>query len=295
MKRCTFIILALSAHASTVKADSVTAQLFVNGQQNAAIHAGDPAVVEIRFVHQTEEGETQTVNDFKPVMGKTMHFVAIKRDLSEFAHFHPLLDASSGLFQAPVHLPVLNPDNRDASVAMPTPGHYLLYAEAVSQELGVIVRGLDYKTADDSAEQPLSAQEPDEGIYTVYLTADNTVGSVGDKYKIELHFDTVAGQGGNLIRFFFTLHVLDASLGYQEVSSLEPWLMMGGHAILIGAAGQNTKEKVFAHFHAELPPEGGQLVYPHFAKGGLPSGVYKIWFQAQHQGLVLKVPLVFEY
>ncbi len=289
----TFVTAVVSVQAFAIELET---KLWINGVENAEIEAGQPAVLELQFLLHKEENKVEPLSDIKTVMGKTMHFVAIKNDLSEFAHFHPVYDTTSATFMTPIHLAMRSEDNFDAQKALPTAGGYHLYVETISKEYGLILRGLDYKTSGKATKLPLEIDEVNgQGIYQIYVDENNKKSTAGAKYRANISVRTLAGEGGDLVYIDLTLMQLDDNGQYMEVEKVQPWLGMGGHAIMISQKGETIADKVFAHYHAQRPEEGAQLKFNHFARGGFSEGVYKVWIQVKANDRVLKFPLAFEY
>lgn len=321
----TMSFLVLSSGSSF--GSEIKLKTWINGNQTMNIVPGKPAVIELKFLQpivsekqddsesdaknsnqnsgellnelspevteELEDTEYQTLDDFKNIAGKTMHLVMIKEDLSEFVHFHPVFDINSAQFLMPLHLPLNSPDNLDAEIAISSSGKYFVYAEVESKSMGLITKGTVLTATGEREEhrEVVPSQREQDGSFDIYLDEQDQISAKGAPYLFRVKTEIVAGEGGDLWRFFITM-TKKSKAGYQEVSKLSPWLKMGGHAILISKGGDVPSEKVFEHFHAPLPLEGGQLSFNHFARGGLQPGLYKIWFQLKYEDVVRKIPLV---
>ncbi|MCB0416956.1 MAG: hypothetical protein KDD39_04855 [Bdellovibrionales bacterium] len=292
MKR-SFISLALIATSQLFAAPEP--RLLINASSEAALKPGSPAVIELKYIDKNETGEEVVLKDIKTVMGKTMHFVVVKSDLSSFAHFHPFFDPMTGIFQAPIHLPTSHPDNQDATRAFPEAGEYLIYSEVKSISKGILIHALDQKTAGEPVFHEIHPDIPHaDGTYVHYLNEKGEKAEVGSRYRTEVTISQTAGEGGDLFNFEFLLKE-KTDTGYAEVESLQPWLMMGGHAILLSRTGETAKDRVFAHEHSGRPEKGGRLHFSYFARGGMATDIYRMWMQFKHKGKVLTLPLTFAY
>ncbi|MCB0405555.1 MAG: hypothetical protein KDD51_12290 [Bdellovibrionales bacterium] len=270
-------------------------RLLINASLESAIKPGAPAILELKYVDKDENGEELVIKDIKTVMGKTMHLVVVKADLSSFAHFHPFFDPTTGIFQAPIHLPTAHPDNQDSLRAFPEAGEYLIYTEVKSTSKGILLHALDQKTAGEATFRPLHPDTPQaDGIYVHYLDEKGQKAEAGARYRTEISISQTPGEGGDLFTFEFLLKEKTNS-GYNEVESLQPWLMMGGHAILLSSHGETAKDRVFAHEHSGRPEKGGRLHFSYFARGGMAPDLYRMWMQFKHKGTVLTLPLTFAY
>ncbi|MOA46612.1 hypothetical protein D3C78_1691440 [compost metagenome] len=88
---------------------------------------------------------------------------------------------------------------------------------------------------------------------------------------------------------------------YRDVSALENWLGIGGHAVMIGERGAQVGDRVFVHLHAG---HGDDQHHGHHGAAAAaspvtfmahgteipPAGRYKLWVQLKHAGKILTVP-----
>ena len=271
------------------------AVLKINGEETRELVAGKPAIIELAFL----DPETlQPIHNFVHMHHKLMHFVAIKRDLSSFAHFHPLFDHGTGFFSIAIHLPNSDPDNQDAPRAMLTPGDYYIFSEVKLRDT-VITYRFDFKVIPD----PESDQsEPIfiDPIYsgnrvTRYFDETGQVAREGDFFKVVLQISTSEGLDGTNIRFIYQI-LTKTEAGYQPAKQLEPWLMMGAHSILMDTVDQaRADDKLYLHMHAQEADESANFAFGLYARAGeMPSGVYKSWIQFRHAGTVYAFPFRFE-
>lgn len=269
------------------------ANIFVNGEPNGRFVPGEAALIELEIV----DANGERVKEFQMAHGKIMHFVMIRKDLSTFAHFHPYYDPTTGLFQAIVNLPTLNPDNQGATSAVGDAGDYFVFAEAKPANEADVQQFRWTVNAEGHVhyERLIADVKGAGGAYVKYYTAEGLEGKVGDPYRVNLRAVRVQGDaGGELVRFFLTLHELQGGQ-YKEVEKLEPWLHMGGHAILMGPDGDLAQDRLYGHFHSQLPEVGGSLSFSYFNRGRLDGKRFKIWLQFQYKGVIFTAPFVLEH
>ena len=101
-----------------------------------------------------------------------------------------------------------------------------------------------------------------------------------------------------LPKFYFLVEIFDdESQKFFPVEDFDPWLEMGGHAILISKDDKPLNEKVFRHLHAFIPSaDQGKFSFPYdHHLPPLNNGTYKIWGQFKHQGEVMTADFIFNY
>jgi hypothetical protein len=229
-----------------------------------------------------------------------MHLVVVSRDLSRFAHVHPAL-AADGTFQIQVNAPSTDPDNADAASAVSLPGAYFLFAEVAPAGRSPAVTRFTVRA--EGAERPVplvaAARSPSGEIVT--HTAPK--GAPADSYRVSLRLERAEHHPGMaMTHLVATVRERDADGRYQPVASLEPWLGMTGHAVLIGQAGDRVEDKAFRHLHASegasggghahhvMQASGGRLTFMLMGPDEPPAGLYRLWVQFKHRGQILTAP-----
>lgn len=289
------IITGAMLSLSSASAGELSARLLVNGvhHHHAHVEPAAPAVWEIEFT-DSESGER--VTDFQHMHMKPMHLVVIREDLSTFGHVHPTYDMSTGLFTIPVHLPVRNPDNQDSLRLLPEDGRYFVFAEVKSQTHGMRTFRFELNSGRSGAVRPVESDPLTRtGEVVKYFDESGKIAAEGAPYRLRFSIERNAGCGGELLKFVYLIQTRETDGTYADARNLEPWLMMGGHALIVSERGARAPEKTYLHLHSELPTEAANYVFSHFNRGKLGAGVYKMWAQFKHQGRVLTFPVVFRF
>lgn len=265
---------------------SLTAKVYVNGQENGAIKTGDAITLAFELI----DASGQIIHDFNLDDTKYMHLIIVRDDHSTYAHVHPSLDAQTGRFSIQINQPSNDPDNQDAAAAIPKAGIYDLYAQVVPKGGQPQTIRLQLRTADaDQArrvDQQLDGTLPDRRI-SKYIAISpesgqgfygTTLGAMimqGMAPTLSLHLESCRQAGGPC----------------QPVTDLEPWLGMEGHAVIISQDGS-----VFRHWHAMTGNTGEMPMGPDLSfmamdgDATLPSGDYNIWLTVKRQGQIAKLP-----
>ncbi|HEX9988269.1 MAG TPA: heavy metal translocating P-type ATPase [Chloroflexia bacterium] len=200
-----------------------------------------------------------------------MHLIVVSRDLSYFAHIHPMTEGVTGQYQV--------------SHTFPSAGEYLLYDEFELAGKGDEVHSFTLQVGEGTGE---SAQlQPDlapkhANEYTVHIMALGEIKS---------------GKPGSFV-------VTVARAG-KPVTDLEPYLGAAGHVVVLDESAGN-----FAHVHSiagDTPPNGemsqmDEMADPpaHFGPNVAfthtfdKPGLYKVWVQFSQAGRVMTVPWVVE-
>jgi hypothetical protein len=206
----------------------------------------------LRFVvRDPETGEV--VPAFTEVHERVFHLFIISRDLSYFAHEHPV--RAGDAFELAVDLP---------------PGAYVVVADFLP-----------------SAGTPQMVQQ---AIVTPGYTASPFVSNatlevdaaerVVDGLRIRVDSADVRSGRAGLLRFV----VSDAASG-APVTDLEPYLGAPGHLLI---ANPDLTETI--HAHPEGRTAGGPDVL--FGPVIPSPGLYKLWVQVQRRGRVITAPFV---
>jgi len=286
-----FFIITLNGHAKII------GKLLVNGSEKHVMQVSQATNLEVFMVDDTT-GETLT--EYRRMHMKYMHFVIMKNDLTVFKHIHPYLDAQSGKFMMPINLPNGDFDNQDAKKAITEPGEYHVYAEVDFKDIGM--RKFHWiLTAEGPGENVFRERQLDLNIghnkIFKYFADDGISSTYGAKYEGVLTYHTIQGCGGNFLTFKLDIKEFDPQFGYKAIDSFTPWLMMGGHVILLNTAKAGEKRpSVFAHLHSKMPNlENPSFEFTHFDRNIMNKDKYSFWVQFGHRGKILSIPFVFAY
>ena len=293
---CALFILPGTASAELIK------HFYVNSKETTRFTPGKPAVIELQFLdsEQQEEGEDpEILTDFEDMHRKFMHLVIIKKDFSTFAHIHPIWDKSTGLFVAPVNLPMKSGDNLAAADALALPGDYFIYGEVKSRSLGF--QKVEWDTTVSGRERLVRLRKDktdDQGHITKYFDTEGNVAREGAKYKTVFSLHQESGCDGRQLEFNVDVSVRDSSdrkyvdLEKDEISR---WLRMGGHGLVLSKEGKKAADKSYLHIHAARPETGDAFFLSHYDRDEMKPGLNKFWFQFKHKELILTLPYVFDF
>jgi hypothetical protein len=293
----------LSALGRLADVSSLLGQIVINGAANGLLAPNQPDALSLKIV---DAHTGRAVTQFKVDDTKVMHLVIVSSDLSTFAHVHPYLDPKgSGSFSLALNQPTTDPDNQAVVHAIPKPGPYYLFADVTpTGQSTELVRF----TANAQGSAPPTPLQLDptlpNGSIQKYFTADSQPGQPGDPYRISL---TIGRMTTGMAMMTLAVHVQALQGGqYTDVTDLQSWLGMPGHAIIVSQSGQGVNDKVFLHLHAGMtgPMMGGMGPMPKNTGPDLkfmamgqempPPGVYKMWCQTERQGQILTFPFVFK-
>ncbi len=288
--------LGTSVHAAAA-ARGLAGTLQVDG---GPVQPGQPSTWRIAF-HGADTGAPITA--YERDHEKYMHLIAVSADLATFAHVHPDLAPTSGIFTLRANTPTSDPDNQDAARIMPKPGPYLLFTEVVPLGQRVAQATFDLRAAGEASPVALTPDPVgDDGVIRKYFKADGRPGAHGDPYRVAL--TATKGEhhpGMPMITFLFRLEEARQAPGgvtYVGIDHLQPWLGMPGHAVLIGAKGATAAERTFRHLHAghgdhrdrRDPGAGPELSFMVMGYDVPDPGLYKIWGQFKYRGRILTFP-----
>ncbi len=190
------------------------------------------------------------VADFDTVHERQLHFMIVSKDLSHFAHEHPVL-GSNGKFEL--------------DTSFPTGGDYHLFADAAPKGAGSIILA-DNMRIEGSPGTPVLGMEP-----RLTDTVD------GAKLAIVEHLDKL--EVGKTKPLHFTIQNSDSG---TAITDLEPYLGAMAHLMLIHQDGVT-----FVHCHPdESDPANGKKGYLAFLVRFPKAGIYRSWLQFQRGGKV---------
>ena len=219
----------------------------------------------------TAIGQQRAITRYEAELSKQLHLIAISRDFSTFVHEHADRADAGGRFRATLHLP--------------RPGPYYVYADAVPAGLGqqVMRFALDAGSAPAVAPgQPVPSLEAADGPYAVRF----------DPFVLR------AGEEGEL-----RLHLLRDN---KPAADVTPFLGVAAHAVFIA---ESDLSYVHVHATAAAPQpsipshQGMDMPAPLRPGARVPSdltlhvlapraGIYRLWVQFMAGGRVRTVPFV---
>lgn len=215
------------------------------------------------------------VKEFEVVHEKKLHLLMVSKDLSWFAHEHPVLQ-SEGTF-------TLN-------WAFPRPGEYTLFSDFTPPDVGMQV-------------VPFTLTIPGAAAAPVELRVDADQPKVVDGYSVTLDTGGAVTIGGSTTLAYTIARLADPKdlrSARTPVTDLEPYLGAMGHLIIVS---QDRGQFVHSHPHEKasesaatsgVSASGEKGPRIEFAARFVVPGRYKAWAQFQHKGKVLTVPFVFE-
>jgi hypothetical protein len=193
----------------------------------------------------------EPVNDYDVLHDKQLHLIAVRRDLSGFAHVHPELDAT-GRWSAPVRL---------------TPGSWRLFADFAPAELGDnMILGADVSVSG--------------GYRAQALPPPSTTAHV-DGYAVTLAGRLTAGEQSELT---FTV-----SRAGEPVTDLQPYLAAYGHLVALRVGDLAYLHVHPADEAVNDTSIGGPAVT--FAATAPSAGSYRLFLDFKHEGVVRTVAL----
>lgn len=228
---------------------------FVEVRAAGAALAGKPA--ELRFAIRDTKTKA-LIKDFDIAHTQVFHLLMTSKDLSWFAHEHPVAQPD-GTF---THTQVF-----------PAGGEYRIYADVAPRGAGSQILGTNLKVSGAAPKPialvPAGMKNTVEGITAVFSSGTNPIPvgkSTGLLFKLT---DTATGQ---------------------PLTDLEPYLGAYGHLMIIHQDGQTVVHSHPAEDEAGLAAsrKGSVLFSARFPK----PGVYKAWGQFQRGGRVITIPFV---
>lgn len=233
--------------------------------------AGGHGLRGLRFLLR-DPANGRPVSDLLTVHEKPLHLFLISRDLTYFAHAHPVAEGN-GRFALKHDLP---------------PGEYVVVADFLpANGTAQMVHRAIVAPGGRPALSPVAVAPPLPDIPDAAARASGTPSSgtaekTIDGVRIRLEAaDLVGGQMGQL-RFRLT-----NAVDHAPVIDLEPYLGATGHMLLT-----NTSLTDAVHGH---PEEVGTSTSVITFKPFMPSaGVAKVWLQFQRKGRVTTAPFVIE-
>ena len=295
----TMAMLVVLVFANVAMAQATLVGKFsVNGQQEPTMDPGEGARWTIGF---SDSANGAPVTAFEPDHEKPMHLIVVSEDLSSFAHVHPGLAASTGVFTLDANAPSDDPDNQDAPRVVTRPGTHFLFAEVhpaggAAQQCRFALKATGEATPTTFVVDPVDA---DGAIVKQFDASGQPATGLGE-YRVSLQ---VMAMKAEMVHLTFQLErrAPDSDpVNYIPVTDLEPWLGMTAHAVLIGAQGATAADRVFRHLHAGHGDHGARaatgpdVLFMMHGDDVPPAGRYRVWLQVKRLGRVLTLPFSFE-
>jgi hypothetical protein len=188
----------------------------------------------------------EPVTDYAVLHDKQLHLIAVRRDLSGFAHVHPELGAT-GRWTAPIRL---------------SPGSWRLFADFAPAELGDnLILGGDVSVS--GTYRPHALPSPADSAHVDGYTV-TVAGSLSPGEESELTF-TVTRAG-------------------EPVTDLQPYLAAYGHLVALRAGDLAYLHVHPADEAANDTSAGGPAVT--FAATAPSAGSYRLFLDFKHDGVV---------
>jgi hypothetical protein len=203
--------------------------------------SGDPVAGRPgEFAFQIVDGEGAPVTGFQVSHDKRLHLIVARRDLTGFAHLHPVM-APDGTWRTPLRLAEA--------------GQWRVFADFLPEGRDQqVILGVDVPVAGDYRPRPLPAP---------------AVTAVVDGYRVDVRGDLVAGRISRL--------TLSVSRDGAPVTDLEPYLGAYGHLVALRAGDLgylhvHPLDSVGAGpeiaFDVEVPTAGAYRMFLDFQHGG---------------------------
>lgn len=262
-------------------------RLLVDGVEGGSMDPSEPARWTIGFT----DANGAPVTSFELEHQKRMHLIVVSSDLQSFAHVHPALEASTGVFTADVNAASADPDNQDLVRVITRPGPHFAFGEVHPTGGDVELHRFEVRATGTPPSTDLSPETLDaQGWITHHVDALGQPAAAGSEFRVRCKPEAIKAD---MVHLTFRVERRTAA-GYTPVEDLQPWLGMDAHSVMIGAAGNAVGERVFRHLHAghgdHGKSSGAQILFMLHGDDVPPSGVYRTWLQIKRQGRVLTFP-----
>ena len=206
----------------------------------------------IKFSYKIKNNKGEVIKNYETVHEKIMHFIVVRKDLQNFQHLHPDFNQATGEFTV--------------NITFPTDGHYRVFPDFTPSE-------------DNPQKLPVTLYHDmdvgDTNQYKAQIVVTDTIlkKTIGE-YQITYNFPTEIMMRNEIS------YSLSIEKNNQPVKDLENYLGALGHSVILK---EDTLD--FIHTHAEETNEsrGPEIK---FSTSFPEEGVYKIFTQFQHQGMV---------
>lgn len=230
---------------------------------------GEETVWHLRF---RDAATNEPIRDVVLSHGKPVHLIVVSADLAWFNHLHPE-PVGDGTFTL--------------TTTVPRAGEYVLYADFESAELGPLLVRHEFVVGDHVA-QP-NAPTPlgngwDVDRPMVQLATAHPEGEPDSptdvEYQVAMTLTPPAPIAGNDVMIRFQIRDDQGT----PVPDLEPYLGTRGHAVLLSG---DTKTYLHVHPVDHTVKEGGSGADVAFHTNFPRPGLYKVWGQFQHRGMMI--------
>jgi hypothetical protein len=293
-------ILSILLSSVAARAELIP-QVQLNGRIENSVAAGQPTELRLAF---TDSETGQVLTKYKKVMGKFMHLVIVRDDLSNLVHLHPTLIGNTGNFWTVLNQLSDDPDTVGAEVAVNRPGRYFVFAE-VYPDTGALKAAPTYvrfyfnSAGEVTQEQVEEVKANNNCEYVTYLKADGKPGAFSDQYRVAVTNDAAQGTNGEMVRFHVDVKSWSKDTkSYQTERGLQTFMRMQGHMFILGVGEPEVKNTLFLHVHGMVHPGMHQekLMFNYFNRGELSKQkLLKMWIQFKHADKVQQASFVFEY
>ena len=215
----------------------------------------------IAYSFKIIDDQGNTLKDFQMEHEKLLHLIVVRKDLNEFQHVHPTLDAKTGVFTL-------------SNLTFPSSGAYRIFADftPVSAQMDASGQPMNVVSSDDVA---VSGSYSPQSIGTTETT------KTFDGYSVTLTSDPKAAQSGTDMLMFAI------SKNGKPVTDLQDYLGALGHSVILK---ENTLD--YIHTHAIETPTSKQTGTISFHVEFPSAGNYKVFMQFKDQGNVVTTNFV---
>ncbi|MGE3975542.1 MAG: hypothetical protein AB7F59_13535 [Bdellovibrionales bacterium] len=291
------LFVLLQTQAAIASAD-ILAMMKVDGQTNQMMTPQQPSRWEFKYTDTLTNGP---VHHFMKMHEKLNHMIVVSRDLKDLSHIHPDYNERTHLFSVTVNQSTSDSDNQDLLQCVKRSGDHFVFATTMPMPDEVMMTHRFTVKATGPApvvEKLIPDLNSHTDTVTKYFTDRGEVAEWGALLKVDLKIVLFKGCINWVPRFHAQFSVYDPTTqNYKPATDFVNWLGMGAHAVLVSESGVTVEEKIFYHLHSFMPIlTPGEFKFPFDdPRRGLPNGIYKIWFQAKHRGVILKIPFVINF
>jgi hypothetical protein len=223
----------------------------------SAIPANSPIAYSFKII----DDQGNTLKDFQMEHEKLLHLIVVRKDLNEFQHVHPTLDATTGVFTL-------------SDLVFPSSGAYRIFADftPASAQMDTNGQPMNVVSSEDIAVSGAYAPQP---IGTTETT------KIFEGYTVTLATDPKAPLSGTDM-LMFTI-----SKNGKPVTDLQDYLGALGHSVILK---ESTLD--YIHTHAVETPTSNQNGTIMFHVEFPSAGNYKVFMQFQDQGKVITTDFV---
>ena len=215
----------------------------------------------VSFQFSIVDDQGNTLKDFQMTHDMLLHLIVIRKDLANFQHLHPELDASTGTFTL-------------SNLTFPTSGSYRLYADFTPKGAMMGPDGIPLGVT-------LIQDASVIGNYTAQALKLDPTTKTFDGYNVTLTADPkVLVAGTDMLSFTI-------KKDGKSVTDLQHYLAALGHSVIIR---EGTLD--YIHAHAVQAPTDVQNGTIDFHVEFPSEGTYKVFTQFKHQDKVVTTDFV---